>query len=106
MTTASEAPFLFDRFTASIGANIGVALAIRDGSDADALLAKADLAMYRAKSAHSKEPCFYDAHMDDAVRERRELIADLRHALEADAFELHYQCSRPSHRAKSAAMRR
>ena len=91
LTTASEAPFLFDRFTASIGANIGVALAMRDGSDADALLAKADLAMYRAKSAHSKEPCFYDAHMDDAVRERRELIADLRHALDADAFELHYQ---------------
>ncbi|WP_428970501.1 putative bifunctional diguanylate cyclase/phosphodiesterase [Sphingomonas sp. Xoc002] len=91
LTRASEAPFLFDRFTASIGANIGVALAIRDGSDADALLAKADLAMYRAKSAHSKEPCFYDAHMDDAVRERRELIADLRHALDADAFELHYQ---------------
>jgi len=91
LTAASEAPFLFDRFTASIGANIGVALAIRDGTDADALLAKADLAMYRAKSAHSKEPCFYDAHMDDAVRERRELIADLRHALDADAFELHYQ---------------
>ncbi len=31
LTTASEAPFLFDRFTASIGANIGVALAMRDG---------------------------------------------------------------------------
>ncbi|MDZ7280440.1 EAL domain-containing protein [Sphingomonas sanguinis] len=91
LTAASEAPFLFDRFTASIGANIGVALAMRDGTDADALLAKADLAMYRAKSAHSKEPCFYDAHMDDAVRERRELVADLRHALDAAAFELHYQ---------------
>ncbi|WP_294270466.1 EAL domain-containing protein [uncultured Sphingomonas sp.] len=91
LTTASEAPFLFDRFTASIGANIGVALAMRDGFDPDALLAKADLAMYRAKSAHSKAPCFYDAQMDDAVRERRELVADLRRALEAGAFELHYQ---------------
>ncbi|MGO1305528.1 MAG: putative bifunctional diguanylate cyclase/phosphodiesterase, partial [Sphingomonas parapaucimobilis] len=39
----------------------------------------------------SQEPCFYDAQMDDAVRERRELIADLRQAQDADAFELHYQ---------------
>jgi diguanylate cyclase (GGDEF)-like protein len=91
LTAASEAPFLFDRFTASIGANIGVALAVHDGFDADALLAKADLAMYRAKSAHSKLPCFYDAQMDDAVRERRELVVDLRRALDEEAFELHYQ---------------
>lgn len=91
LCAACDAPFVFDRFTATIGANIGVALARHDGFDADALLAKADLAMYRAKSAHSTEPCFYDSQMDDAVRERRELIADLRTALDAEAFELHYQ---------------
>jgi len=88
---AFVAPFNFDRFTASIGANIGVALAVHDGFDPDALLAKADLAMYRAKSAHSPEPCFFDAQMDDAVRTRREIIADLREAIETQAFELHFQ---------------
>ncbi|MBB4084434.1 diguanylate cyclase domain-containing protein, partial [Sphingomonas carotinifaciens] len=81
LRTAFVAPFVFDRFTAAIGANIGVALAVHDGFDADALLAKADLAMYRAKSAHSAEPCFYDAEMDDAARIRRELVADLRTAI-------------------------
>lgn len=86
-----DAPFVFDRFTASIGTNIGVALAVHDGWDADALLAKADLAMYRAKSIHSSEPCFYDAQMDDAVRARRELVVDLRRALDRGAFELHFQ---------------
>lgn len=91
LRTAYDKPFVFDRFTAAIGANIGVALADHDGFDADALLAKADLAMYRAKSAHSSEPCFYDSQMDDAVRERRELVADLRSALDAEAFELHFQ---------------
>lgn len=85
------APFEFERFTASVGANIGVALAVRDGLDADTLLAKADLAMYRAKSLHSDEPCFYQAEMDDAVRDRRELASDLRSAVAAGAFELHYQ---------------
>jgi diguanylate cyclase (GGDEF)-like protein len=91
LTAVCSAPFLFDRFTASIGANIGVALAIHDGFDADALLAKADLALYRAKSIHSNEPCFYDSEMDDAVREGRELVVDLRTALDEGAFELHYQ---------------
>lgn len=88
---AFEAPFVFDRFTASIGANIGVAMAVHDGFNPDELLAKADLAMYRAKSAKSIDPCFYDAQMDDAVRTRRELVADLRQALLSNAFELHYQ---------------
>jgi diguanylate cyclase (GGDEF)-like protein len=88
---AFVAPFEFDRFTASVSANIGVALAIHDGRDADTLLAKADLAMYRAKSLHSDAPCFYQADMDDAVRDRRELAGDLRDAVAAGAFELHYQ---------------
>lgn len=91
MKAACDAPFVFERFTAAIGANIGIALACVDGDDADSLLAKADLAMYRAKSAHSNEPCFYDSQMDDAIKTRRELIADLRSALDAEAFELHYQ---------------
>jgi diguanylate cyclase (GGDEF)-like protein len=91
LRTAFIAPFVFDRFTAAIGANIGVALAVHDGFDPDALLAKADLAMYRAKSVHSPEPCFYDAQMDDAARTRRELVADLRDAIETEAFELHFQ---------------
>ena len=85
------APFEFERFTASVGANIGVALAVHDGLDADTLLAKADLAMYRAKSLHSDQPCFYQAEMDDAVRDRRELANDLRSAVAEGAFELHYQ---------------
>lgn len=91
LQTACTQTFVFDRFSAAIGANIGVALAIHDGFDADALLAKADLAMYRAKSLHSGEPCFYDGDMDDAVRKRRELIADLRDAIDNEGFELHFQ---------------
>ena len=84
-------PFQFERFTASVGTNIGVALAIHDGQDADTLLARADLAMYRAKSAHSEKPCFYDSAMDDAVRDRRELASNLRAAVQAGAFHLHFQ---------------
>jgi diguanylate cyclase (GGDEF)-like protein len=91
LRAAFVAPFVFDRFTATIGANIGVALALHDGFNPDALLANADLAMYRAKSVHSAEPCFFDAQMDDAARMRRELITDLQEAIETEAFELHFQ---------------
>jgi diguanylate cyclase (GGDEF)-like protein len=91
LAQAFALPFEFERFTASVGANIGVARARRDGNDADSLMAKADLAMYRAKSAHSATPCFYDAGMDDAVQGRRALASDLREAIGRAAFELHYQ---------------
>jgi diguanylate cyclase (GGDEF)-like protein len=85
------APFAFERFSASIGANIGIAVAPQDGTDADTLLGRADLAMYRAKSEHSTAPCFYNATMDEMARERRELSSELRDAVTKTAFELHYQ---------------
>jgi diguanylate cyclase (GGDEF)-like protein len=88
---AFREPFVFERFTAAIGCNIGVALADHDGRDVDSLLARADLAMYRAKSVHSSEPCFYNAAMDDAVRARRDLTGDLREAIRTGAFDLHFQ---------------
>ncbi|MET3828303.1 diguanylate cyclase (GGDEF)-like protein [Sphingomonas sp. PvP055] len=84
-------PFTFERFSASVGANIGIALAPQDGTDADTLLARADLAMYRAKGAHSATPCFYDPTMDEAARDRRELANELRNAVAKGDFELHYQ---------------
>lgn len=84
-------PFIFARYTTSLGANVGIAVAPDDGRDADTLLARADLAMYRAKAEHSSAPCFYDAQMDQVVRERRELAHELRGALAAGAFEIHYQ---------------
>lgn len=91
LASVFAAPFVFERFSATIGANIGVALAPRDGRDADTLLARADLAMYRAKGDQSGTPHFYDPTMDEAVRERRELANQLREAVAAGTFELHYQ---------------
>ena len=91
LSATFEAPFVFEQHTTSVAANIGLALAPQDGRSADELLAKADLAMYRAKSAHSGEPCHYFAAMDDSVRDRRELAGDLRAAVASGAFELHYQ---------------
>ncbi len=84
-------PFVFERFSASVGANIGVALAPDHGADADTLLARADLAMYRAKRDRIEIPCYYDTEMDEMQRQKRELTNELREAISAHSFELHYQ---------------
>ncbi len=73
------------------GASIGVALAPADGNDITTLLNNADLAMYRAKSSETAHICLYDKSMDDTVRAHRRMIEELRHAIENDELELHYQ---------------
>ena len=45
-----SAPYDLDGFCAVIGASIGIAMAPRDGTTAEALLKNADVALYRAKS--------------------------------------------------------
>ena len=44
-------PFVLDSAVAQVSASVGAGLYPRHGSDADALLAQADAAMYAAKQA-------------------------------------------------------
>ena len=88
---ALTAPLEFEHFAARVGASIGVAVYPRDAADAGALANNADLAMYRAKCESSPAPCYYDAELDEAIRERRELANDLRIAIDTDQLEMHYQ---------------
>ena len=73
------------------GASLGVAIWPDDAHDEESLINNADLAMYRAKADPMRRVCFYEAGMDQKVRERRTLAADLRVALERDELSLHYQ---------------
>jgi len=74
-----------------IGASIGIAIAPSDGRTADQLLKNADMALYRAK-ADGKGGCrFFERAMDVTAHARRKLHVDLRSALAAKAFQIHYQ---------------
>jgi diguanylate cyclase (GGDEF)-like protein len=84
-------PFQFDGHTVAIGASIGISLAPADGIDADELLKKSDLALYRAKSDSRGSYRFFETGMDSRLRERRELESDLRTAIQEGQFEVHYQ---------------
>lgn len=73
------------------GASIGVAVAPTDAGEWDTLLSCADTALYKAKSQGRNTVCFFEAGMDATLRERRRIEADLKRALETNAFQLAYQ---------------
>ncbi|MFT4254226.1 MAG: EAL domain-containing protein [Caulobacter sp.] len=78
-------------FEIAPGASFGVAMWPADASDKEALINNADLAMYRAKADPMRSVCFYEPAMDEQIRTRRALAADLREALTRNELSLHYQ---------------
>ena len=85
------APFEIDGVSVVIAASIGIAYAPRHAATPDALIGKADLALYRAK-ADGKGVYRTFAEADElAVIEKRKLEADLKLALARGEFEMHYQ---------------
>ncbi len=66
-----------------ITVSIGITLYDEMASGPDDLLTRADLALYRAKSAGRNRFAFHSEEMDEAVRERVWLADDLRAALAA-----------------------
>jgi diguanylate cyclase len=76
---------------AYIGASIGIALSVHNGTDAAELMRVADIAMYRAKNAGRNRACFFEQRMDDNLRIRKVVEDDLRHAIARNELELHYQ---------------
>ena len=74
-----------------IGTSIGVAIAPDDGRDANELLIRADLALYRAKSEGRNGCRYFEPAMEAEVRARHALESNLRLAVARNEFELHYQ---------------
>jgi diguanylate cyclase (GGDEF)-like protein len=75
----------------SLRASVGIALYPRDGADAASLHRHADVALGQAKAAGRGGHRFYEPEAGRAAEERLALERDLRRALEAGEFELHYQ---------------
>ena len=75
----------------SIGASVGIAAAPVDASNAEALLAAADQAMYRAKQAGGSRVEVFDALMAEQAREAAGLRAQLRSAIASGQIVPYYQ---------------
>ena len=74
-----------------VSPSIGIAFYPRDGATVDALLARADAAMYSAKERGRNNVRCYAEGMTTATQDRVRLESELHDALRAGQFELHYQ---------------
>jgi diguanylate cyclase (GGDEF)-like protein len=84
-------PYELASHQVAVGVSVGIALAPDDGLDQNALLRSADMALYRAKADGRNLYRFFEAEMDARMQARRSLEIDLRKAIAAGEFELHYQ---------------
>ena len=84
------APVVLEGLQIDVDASIGVAVAPEHGSDLDALLRHADVAMYLAKETGSGVEQ-YDATRDRNSTTRLVMLGELRRALADGELEVHYQ---------------
>jgi diguanylate cyclase (GGDEF)-like protein len=84
-------PFLLLGRQIEVGTSIGIAMVPEHGSDREQLLKKADLALYRSKSAGRNCFTLYDEVMSAELEARNTLESDLRDAIARCHFEVHYQ---------------
>ncbi len=83
-------PCVVEDHDLTLGASAGIAVCPEDGSEAEALLHNADLAMYRAKQEGRNRYRFFTTEMSERVQARMTLLDGLRVALERHEFELVY----------------
>tara|TARA_R110001592_G_scaffold25598_1_gene97092 strand:- start:2305 stop:5475 length:3171 start_codon:yes stop_codon:yes gene_type:complete len=84
-------PFILSSCEITISASIGIGIYPDNGHDVSSLLSCADNAMYRAKESGRSSFEFYTDQMQIDSHEQVILERDLRNALKAGEFILHYQ---------------
>jgi diguanylate cyclase (GGDEF)-like protein/PAS domain S-box-containing protein len=84
-------PYEIDGHRIAAGVTIGIAIAPRNGADADQLLKNAEIALHRAKLDDPGTWRFFEPEMSLLVEARRTLETELRGALANGEFEVFYQ---------------
>jgi diguanylate cyclase (GGDEF)-like protein/PAS domain S-box-containing protein len=91
IAAALKPPISLSGHEVFVTASIGIALAAPGEEDAEGLLRKADLAMYRSKAAGKAQHTVFDQSMNAAALERLQLGSDLHLAIERNELQLMYQ---------------
>ncbi|NBU28593.1 MAG: EAL domain-containing protein, partial [Caulobacteraceae bacterium] len=86
-----KAPGRYEGQELVMGASLGISLYPDDGRTREALLANADMALYRAKEGGRGAYRFFKREMDETIRERRTLARELRQAIIDEQLIVHYQ---------------
>ena len=90
IATAFDQPLTLEDHTIDMGAGIGMACWPQHATDADALLSRAEVAMYAAKR-RTEGPLMYHAAIDAASAQTLSLLSELRQALERNELRLYLQ---------------
>ena len=85
-----DQPFVLSAKVVRISASIGVAFSTVE-ADAEALLSKADIAMYQAKTSGKNRFAMFQPHMQESLHERLRLETDITRALANEEFFVEYQ---------------
>ena len=91
LVAALERPFEIEGYAIRSGTSIGCALGPRDGASVEALLQRADIALYRAKGDGRGRWRLFSPEMEVELAGRREMEAALRAALDHGNLSLVYQ---------------
>ncbi|MBL8574969.1 MAG: bifunctional diguanylate cyclase/phosphodiesterase [Hyphomicrobiaceae bacterium] len=75
----------------TVGATIGIAIAPVDGNEHGELMRKADIARYRAKAEARGGWRFFVPEMDEVLKMRKMIRAELANAIKRDELQLLYQ---------------
>ncbi len=84
-------PFVIDTAELIIGGSVGVAISPDDGLEFSELVRRADISMYRAKSAGRGTCIRFDASMEDNLRKKKVMENEMRHAIERGEMRMVYQ---------------
>ena len=84
-------PYVVEYRTVSITPSVGIAVYPGEGANAEELISNADMAMYRAKERGGNTYEFFAANMNESALQQLDMESDLRAALSADEFVVHYQ---------------
>jgi diguanylate cyclase (GGDEF)-like protein len=90
MLNALRSPFEIDGLMLEVGASIGIACYPEHGDDHQALVQRADIAMYVAKTDRGGAQ-LYEIAQDQHSVQRLALAGELRRAIENEELVLHYQ---------------
>jgi diguanylate cyclase (GGDEF)-like protein/PAS domain S-box-containing protein len=89
--TVLALPYLINGNEINISVSIGISPYVPGNLGADAMLAQADLALYRSKDEGGNQYHFHSADLDQDVLDRVTLAGEIKRAIDHDEFELQYQ---------------
>ncbi|XQW84859.1 two-component system response regulator [Thalassotalea piscium] len=88
---AFRQPFILNDKKYKLTVSVGISLFPFDADSEESMMRHADVAMYRAKEQGRDQHCFFSSELEINLQQRHNIETLLRHAIEQDELEVHFQ---------------